>query len=78
VARGYYNNTNILWQKDYFNKTDIGGTKWLSQRTKFLWREATATIQTFCDEKTISTKPILVAPRSYHNGQNICGESLLR
>jgi hypothetical protein len=55
VARGYYDNTNILWQKDYFNKTDIGGTKWLSQRTKFLWREATATIQTFCDEKTIST-----------------------
>jgi hypothetical protein len=31
VARGYYNNTNIFWQKDYFNKTDIRGAKELSQ-----------------------------------------------
>jgi hypothetical protein len=47
VARRYCNNANILWQKDYFNKADIRGTKELSQRTNFLWREATATIQTF-------------------------------
>jgi hypothetical protein len=36
-----------LWQKDYFNKGDIRGAKELSQRTNFLWREATATIHTF-------------------------------
>jgi hypothetical protein len=47
VAKGYRNNANILWQKDYFNKGDIRGAKELSQRTNFLWWEATATIQTF-------------------------------
>jgi hypothetical protein len=43
-----------------------------------LWQEATATIQTFCGKRTISTKSILVAPSGCHNGQNICGERLLR
>jgi hypothetical protein len=30
-ARGYCNNTNILWRKDYFNKTDIRDAKELPQ-----------------------------------------------
>jgi hypothetical protein len=48
----------------------------LSQRTNFLWREATATIQTFWGERTISTKVKLVAPNSYLNKITICCDKL--
>jgi hypothetical protein len=50
----------------------------LSQRTNFLWREATATIHTFWGERTISTKVKLVARNSYLNKMTVCCDKLLR
>jgi hypothetical protein len=58
----YVCGTNLL------QHTHFGGDRYLSHQTKYLWREATATKQTFYGERTISTKPKLVAPSSYLNG----------
>jgi hypothetical protein len=47
----YVCGTNLL------QHTHFGGDRYLSHQTKYLWQEANATIETFCGERTVSTKP---------------------
>jgi hypothetical protein len=57
VAKGYCDNTNILWQKDFFNKSEIGGAKPLSQRQKF------------CGERILQQCKYFVAKRLFQQSR---------
>jgi hypothetical protein len=72
LPRTYVCGNNLL------QHTRFGGDRYLSQQTKYLSREAIATIQTFHGERTVSTKLKLVAPTSYLNRLPICGGKLLQ
>jgi hypothetical protein len=77
VAKGYCDNTNIMWQKDYFNKSEIGGAKPLSQR------------QNICGERILQQCKYFMAKRLFQQSRFrggkefsqrtiFCGERLLR